>query len=149
MKISPLPLAIAASTLFTGVSCTGWPRGWAKAKQLPPSDGPAGAWLGTWHSIPTGHTGKLRCAVFPKDPGVWNYRYRASWAKVLCAGFSLDCKATRQNDTTWRVEGCRDLGAAFGGTFTHTGTISGNELHARYQSAADHGTLTLHRLESK
>ncbi len=148
---SSLPLlpALAGLTLLTGVSCTGWPRGWEEAKRMPASQGPAGAWQGTWHSIPTGHRGNLRCAVFPKGDGVWNYRYRASWAKVLCAGFTLDCRATREADATWRVEGSRDLGRVFGGTFTHTGTIKGDQLQAEYKSAADHGTLTLHRLESK
>lgn len=129
-------------------ACTGWPQGWSKVKAVSARDTPAGAWIGTWHSVPTGHTGKLRCAVFPApgQTGTWQYRYRASWAKVLCAGFTVDCQATRQSDGTWRITGSRDLGPLFGGTFTHTATLSGDQLHATYHAAADHGTLTLRRL---
>ncbi len=147
MKIPFLRLLTIALALVAGPSCTGWPRGWEEAKSLPDRQGPAGAWTGTWHSIPTGHHGKLRCAVFPKEGPRWQYRYRANWAKVLCAGFTVDCEAIQLPDGRWQVTGQRDLGPAFGGVFTHKGTISGDRLDATYQAAADHGTLTLRRLE--
>ena len=127
-------------------SCTGWPRGWTAAKKLTAADGLAGAWEGTWCSTPTGHTGKLRCAVFPKSPGVWQYRYRATWSKVLCAGFTVDCTATRGADGTFRVTGQRDLGGVFGGVFTHSGTVSGDKLDASYHASADEGYLNLRRV---
>jgi hypothetical protein len=141
-----LPLT-AAVALLAGPSCTGWPRGWQQAKALNSRQGPAGAWTGTWHSIPTGHTGKLRCAVFPKKGQRWEYRYRASWARVLCAGFTVDCEATPSPDGRWQVMGQKDLGPLFGGVFTHKGTVAGDHMEATYQAAADHGTLTLRRLE--
>ncbi len=146
MKSLPLLSLLAGFVLLVGPSCTGWPRGWSQARQLPASDGPSGAWEGSWRSLPSGHSGKLRCAVFPKAPGLWEYRYRATWAKILCAGFTVDCTAQPQPDHTWRVVGSRDLGPAFGGTFTHQGTVSGNRLEAQYRAAADHGLLTLQRL---
>ena len=127
-------------------ACTGWPPGWQRAKRLPTADGLSGAWMGTWRSTPSGHTGKLRCAVFPKSPTTWEYRYRATWAKILCAGFPVTCTASPQPDGSIRLTGSRDLGPLFGGTFTHTGTVTGDQLHATYQSTADHGTLTLQRL---
>ena len=109
--------------------------------------GPAGAWEGSWHSKPTGHTGNLRCAVVAKSAGVYEYRYRATWAKVLCAGFTVDCKVTAQPDGTWKVIGQRDLGALFGGVFTHEGFVSGDRLEARYHAAADQGELRLQRMK--
>jgi hypothetical protein len=149
MAFRSLLPTLAALVLLTGPSCTGWPRGWGKAKRLATTDGLSGAWQGTWESVPTGHTGKLRCAVFPKSPGVWEYRYRATWARVLCAGFSVDCQGTRQADGSWRVTGERDLGPLFGGKFSHEGTITGDQLNAQYRAAADHGNLTLRRVASE
>ena len=141
-------LAAAVFPLLAS-SCTGWPRGWGQAKRLPATEGLSGAWQGTWRSIPTGHTGKLRCAVFPKSPGVWQYRYRATWSGFLCAGFTVDCHGHQRADGSWRVTGQRDLGPLFGGVFTHEGTVTGNQLEARYHAAADHGLLTLRRVASE
>lgn len=149
MKIRLLPLLLAVLLPVLASSCTGWPRGWSAAKRgAHPADGLSGAWEGTWRSVPTGHTGKLRCAVFPKSPDTWEYRYRASWAKVLCAGFKVDCLAVRQKDGTWKISGERDLGPLFGGIFKHTGTVSGDgeKLDATYNAKLDHGTLTLRRV---
>lgn len=147
MNVRFLPLLAALLLALLGSSCTGWPRGWAEAKKTTATDGLSGAWEGTWRSTPTGHTGKLRCAVFPKSSGVWQYRYRATWAKVLCAGFTVDCEAKPQKDGTWRVAGQRDLGPVFGGVFTHEGTVAGDRLEARYHAAADQGVLTLRRVK--
>ena len=147
MNVRPLPLLAALLLAVLAPSCTGWPRGWTAAKKYPDSGSPSGAWEGTWRSGPTGHTGKLRCAVFPKSPGVWEYRYRATWARVLCAGFTVDCEAKPKKDGLWIVTGKRDLGPVFGGVFTHEGTVSGNKLEARYHAAADQGILTLQRVK--
>lgn len=173
-----LPLVFAIGT----ASCTGWPRGWNDAKRARTTEGPGGAWIGTWKSESTGHTGKLRCAVFPVKPPkspapaaqngakpdskpgsksttasaltpvssgqVWEYRYRASWAHILCAGFTVDCQARQNPDRSWTITGERDLGPVFGGVFTHQATVDGDELEAKYQSAADEGTLSLRRVGS-
>ncbi len=148
MMFRPLLPLLAGLALLAGPSCTGWPRGWSQAQRHPAPDGLSGAWEGTWRSLPSGHSGKLRCAVFPKAPGIWEYRYRATWAQIFCAGFTVDCAAEPQADGAWRVVGSRDLGPAFGGTFTHQGRVSGDTLEARYHAAADHGLLTLQRRPS-
>lgn len=149
MKSCPAPIVFLAGLSLLLPACTGWPRGWNQAKSISHQNSPAGAWMGNWKSIPTGHTGQLRCVVFPspEKPDSWQFRYRASWAKVLCAGFTVDCQAVRQSNGSWRITGSRDLGPLFGGVFTHTATLHGDQLNATYQAAADHGTLTLRRLE--
>lgn len=147
MKLRFLPVLSSVLLVCFGPSCTGWPRGWAQAKKSTAADGVSGAWEGTWKSVPTGHTGKLRCAVVPKSRGIWQYRYRASWAKVLCAGFTVDCEVTRQRDGAWRVVGERDLGPVFGGVFSHEGRVAGDRLDAKYHAAADHGELALRRVK--
>lgn len=147
LRISRLLLpTVALGIGLTQSSCTGWPPGWRQARHQSPADGLSGAWEGTWRSTPTGHTGKLRCAVFPKSPKTWEYRYRATWAKIFCAGFTVDCEAVQQTDGTWTLRGQRDLGPAFGGVFSHVGTVSGDRLEAHYHAAADQGELTLRRV---
>lgn len=147
MNFRLLPILGAVLLATLGPSCTGWPRGWSQAKKTTATDGVSGAWEGTWRSNPTGHSGKLRCAVFPKSPGVWEYRYRATWARVLCAGFTVDCAVTRQRDGTLKVKGERDLGPVFGGVFAHQGTVTKDKLDASYQAKIDEGTLTLRRVK--
>jgi len=149
MKISHLfRFLTVAGLLCAFPACTGWPRGWGKSKRLPSGDGVSGAWTGTWHSIPSGHRGRLRCAVFPKSPGVWEYRYRATWAHFLCAGFNVDCQGFPQPDGSLRITGQRDLGPVFGGVFSHEGRVQGNQLEAAYSASLDRGTLSLRRLAS-
>ena len=130
------------------VSCTGFPRGWATAKSSPPADALSGAWVGTWRSDANGHTGGLRAVVAPVagQPDTWRFRYRASWKRVLCAGFTVDCRGSRRPDGTWNVTGSRDLGRAFGGVFTHAATVSGDAFEACYDSKLDRGTMSLQRV---
>ena len=141
-------LCLTAALCGTMVSCTGFPRGWRAAKSSPPTDALSGAWVGTWRSDANGHTGGLRAVVapLPEQPGTWRFRYRASWKRVLCAGFTVDCRATRQPDGSWRVTGSRDLGPLFGGVFNHTATVSGDTLDACYDARLDRGTMSMKRL---
>lgn len=180
--LKTLRLLVLLLPALGSVACTGWPRGWNEARRTHTSAGPGGAWVGTWTSESTGHTGKLRCAVFPKNATlskagnglaksklaregqgegegvgagggsaaergqIWEYRYRASWARVLCAGFTVDCTARQQKDGSWTIAGARDLGPIFGGVFSHEATVDGDRLEAQYRSAADRGTLSLERV---
>lgn len=130
-------------------SCTGWPRGWAQAKagRGIPSDGVSGAWLGAWESGRSGHQGKLRCAVFPTKDGRWEYRYRATWAGFLCAGFTVKCEVTPDGPGQWKVRGEKDLGPVFGGVFTHTATVTGDRLSAKYSAKMDQGVMELRRVD--
>lgn len=129
-------------------ACTGIPRGWSQAKSARPQDAATGAWLGTWRSEVNGHHGGLRAVVepLPGQPDTLRFRYRASWMRILCAGFTVDCAVTRQRDGSLRVTGVKDLGRAFGGTFEHSGTIREGCLSARYAAAIDRGTMELRRL---
>jgi hypothetical protein len=129
-------------------SCTGIPRGWNQAKSARPQDAATGAWIGTWRSEVNGLHGGLRAVVetLPGQPDTLRFRYRASWMKVLCAGFTVDCGVQRQPDGSLRVTGAKDLGRAFGGTFEHSGSIHAGRLSARYAAAIDRGTMDLRRL---
>ncbi|MES2705211.1 MAG: hypothetical protein V4726_01295 [Verrucomicrobiota bacterium] len=139
---------ILLACLLAGMlpSCTGWPRGWMKARTSAPADGLSGAWQGTWKSGRNGHHGRLRCAVFPSKDGKWEYRYRATWAGFFCAGFTVRCEAAPDGPGQWKVRGKKDLGPVFGGIFTHEAQVSGDNLRATYSARMDHGVMELRRV---
>lgn len=142
-------LALSAALGFAVLpSCTGLPRGWNQAKSARPQDPATGAWVGTWRSDVNGHHGGLRAVVepLPGQPDTLRFRYRASWMRILCAGFTVDCAVTRQRDGSLRVSGSKDLGRAFGGTFEHSGSIRDGRLSATYGASIDRGTMELRRL---
>ena len=128
-------------------SCTGWPRGWMKARSAASADGLSGAWLGTWQSGRSGHHGKLRCAVVPSKNGQWEYRYRATWAGFLCAGFTVRCHAVPDGPGRWKVHGEKDLGPVFGGVFTHEARVTGDRMRATYSAQMDHGVMELRKVD--
>jgi hypothetical protein len=130
-------------------ACTGIPRGWQEAKRSAVTD-VNGAWLGTWRSDVNGHSGGLRAVVTPV-PGTSEtrlFRFRASWAKILCAGFSFEGTVKAGGPNTWTVTGSKDLGRVFGGTFTCTGTVRADEFKARYDSKMDRGVMELRRVRN-
>jgi hypothetical protein len=138
------PLLFLLPVIFLS-ACTGIPRGWSEAKRTPPADALSGAWTGTWRSDINGHHGGLRAVAAPHSPGVWQFRFRASWAKILCAGFTVDTAATRGPDGTWTLSGSKDLGPAFGGLFHCRGTVKDGVFQARYEAKLDRGVMEMRR----
>lgn len=126
-------------------ACTGFPRGWSEAKRSAPADPVSGAWMGTWRSTANGHTGGLRAVATKLSDNTWNFRYRASWAKILCAGFSLDATVKPEGQGGWTVSGSKNLGKTFGGLFTSTGTIRGPVFNSTYEAKMDRGVMELRR----
>ena len=126
-------------------ACTGIPRGWSEAKRSTPPDPVSGAWTGTWRSSANGHTGALRAVATKVDRDTWNFRYRASWAKILCAGFSLDVTVKPDGKGGGIVSGSKDLGQTFGGLFTSNGTIKGGHFLANYEAKMDRGVMEMRR----
>lgn len=138
--------ALLLISLLMLASCTGIPRGWTKARRTTPADGVSGAWIGTWHSETTGHSGGLRCVAEQRGPATWRFRYRASWAKVLCAGFTMDASVKADGKGGGAVSGSKDIGPLFGGTFSCEGTIRDGKFNARYFSKPDRGTMEMRRV---
>ena len=144
-----LRIALVSLCTLPLAACTGIPRGWQQARQNP-TTGPDGAWVGTWRSDVNGHTGGLRAVVTPvcADTSQRDFRFRASWAKILCAGFDLQAAVKPSGPGTWTVTGSRDLGRLFGGTFTCTGTFRGDVFQARYGAKMDHGIMEMRRVRA-
>jgi hypothetical protein len=127
-------------------ACTGIPAGWSNAKRTGGTDPVSGAWIGTWRSEGTGHHGGLRCVVQRQDAHHYYFRYRASWAKILCAGFSLSSSVKPDGKGGFTVTGSKDLGKVFGGVFTCSGSIKDGAFHSRYHASLDHGAFEMHKV---
>lgn len=144
--ITRLRLLSAALCAMALPACRSVPEGWEEALRQPiPSraNDPAGAWRGTWLSEVNGHTGELLCAVSPADsPGAHTFRYRATWGRILHAPFTVRCTV----DEKGKVTGSKDLGPLFGGTFSHTGSLTRDTFQARYESTLDRGTMEMRRV---
>ena len=141
-------IALLIFTALITASCTGFPRGWSAAKTATATDAISGAWIGRWHSETNGHSGGLRCVAARRDADAWHFRYRASWAKILCAGFSMDAAVKPDKRGGYAVSGSKDLGKMFGGLFTSSGTIKDGSFHARYESKFDRGTMEMRRMNT-
>jgi len=132
-------------------SCSSFHREWKQALQTQPAVPvtPSGAWVGTWKSTGTGHTGELR-AVLGKMPaarsGVVPFHYHARWGRVLRAPFLTQQPTMRlAQPGHYLSEGAWELPAWAGGAYRYRFHATPSRLDGTYRSAADHGTLTLRR----
>lgn len=107
----------------------------------------SGPWTGTWLSHVNGHTGDLRCLVSPAesaDSNTYEFRYHATWQKILSGGFTAEYDVEKQGRSGFLVKGEKDLGP-FGG-FQHEGRIKGDTFDSTYASdMGDHGVFELKR----
>jgi hypothetical protein len=139
MKTSPLILLLSAGFLLS--SCGSFEREWRQSVADYRSGqvaSPAGPWTGTWATSTNGHTGKLRAIVRPseKKPGDYDFRYHATWKKILSGTYSVTYPVI-QSGTTYRADGEEKLGVF--GSFGHRATITARQFKATYSN--DKGDL--------
>ncbi len=140
-------LLLTAALTSCGAS---FDRDWRAATQTPPPNAIEGPWQGTWHSVPTGHRGKLRCIVSPaknKD-GDHLFTYRATWARILSATFRAEHRVTTAPGRTPLIsfKGQHPMPDWAGGLYQYSGSISPlGDFSASYQSTKDHGTFHMQR----
>ncbi len=113
----------------------------------------SGPWEGYWKSTKSGHTGKLRAIATPAAPtvlvggagGRYEFRYHATWAKVLSATYHAPNEVRRDTraEDRFSLRAQRDI--ALLGTYTSEGTIDGDKLEATYEAAGDQGVLIMQR----
>jgi hypothetical protein len=123
-------------------SCGGFQSQWTQTGSLKQS-WPQGRWVGGWLSATNGHKGQLRCLITAVEPQKLHCTYHAEWAKFLSGTFEITCEAIPQKDGSWRLLGSKDLGALFGGEFSHEGVLTKSGFSAKYRSALDKGTFSL------
>lgn len=132
------------SLFFT--SCSSFHRQWRQAVNQPPPSDLTGAWEGGWTSTPSGHRGKLRCIVTPKEtmPGFYDFHYWARWG-LLSGAFATTYPVRQAGPGRWTFEGDSDLGA-LGGVYRHQGEATAETFQAAYTSdRGDRGRMEMTR----
>ena len=124
-------------------NCRDFTQRWTAA-DFPP-DGVAGRWEGEWISAASGHRGRLRCVVEPRDPSRWTMWFRAEYAGIFRACYSTQFAARREGDR-WTFNGGSNLGALAGGEYTYAGSATEASLTCTYRSSRDHGEFRLRKL---
>lgn len=130
-----LLLSLAAATLFATSCASVYNREYDKAVSeysAGRTKSPEGPWEGTWTTTTNGHTGPLRCIVSEdkKNPGHYDFKYRASWQKIFSGTFKVNYAARRSGSTTL-VNGTEDLGLF--GKFQHDATIRPGSFKSVYR----------------
>lgn len=121
---------------FALCSCVGFEHDWKKAVTEYESGkiaSPEGPWTGSWTTTTNGHDGDLRAIVSESKskPGEYDFRYHATWAKILSGGYTVTFPA-RQSNSSYFVDGEKDLGLF--GAFGHQATITRNSFKATYSN---------------
>lgn len=144
---SLLAFALLALCFLSGCASREFNRSWRQANSGGELSGIAGSWEGTWMSEATGHHGDLRCVVTPSEDnaGICDFRYWASWSKVVCGEFDVAYAVRAGDDGQYRVSGEKDLGKLGGGLYSHTGVATSEQFEATYRSKDDHGVFKMIR----
>jgi hypothetical protein len=125
-------------------------RDFKAAAKAPPQESALGAWSGTWTSSANGHHGKLQCLVtapvMPNEP--YQFRYRATWMKVLSGTFSAQHTVFPQGPSQSTFSGQHQMPSWAGGLYSYEGKINGNAFHAKYDSVMDQGDYRMTRVSA-
>ena len=111
----------------------------------------SGPWEGYWLSGENAHTGKLRAVAVPatseapaaNGDGRYQFRYHATWAKVLSGGYTSEHEVKRKPDGSFTLKGQEEI--ALLGLYKSEGTIKGDKFDSTYHADADQGVFILKR----
>lgn len=146
MRILHLSLLGLCALVLT--SCGSFERQWQQSVADYKSGkvkSPEGPWTGNWGTKTNGHTGTLRAIVSEAPDGEYDFRYHATWKRILSGSYSVRFPGTRSGSTL-KVDGTKKLGIF--GTFRHRATIRKNSFEATYSNdKGDLGTFQLKRPE--
>lgn len=110
-----------------------------------------GPWTGTWHSEPTGHSGRLRAIITPAEdteagqPGAYDFHYHATWATILRGSFRARFEVTESETTPGAFQVVGDHKLNRHGRYRQDATLTPETYDATYDASIDHGTMVLRR----
>ncbi|MEZ5304553.1 MAG: hypothetical protein R3F11_28490 [Verrucomicrobiales bacterium] len=149
MRISSPILALSLALLAS--NCSSYQPKWraAQAEYPVPRGDILGAWEGRWHSDWNDHSGRLKLVVERQpgtgDPEDHSFHYWATWGP-LSADYTAVLTLEPAGAGKWKLSGTKDLGALYGGTYSHEGTATPERIHSNYRAEnGDHGTFELTR----
>ena len=138
-------MTVLAALLLGG--CSRFESDWRSPTLLKPSAGGdafAGRWKGYWKSVPSGHSGSLRCIVTKLDDDTYRARFNASWALLLRFEYTADMSVETRDGAAY-FTGQADLGRMAGGVYHYDGHADGTLLYCKYKSSNDHGYFKMTR----
>ena len=141
------PLSVLPLLALLLCGCSQFERDWRSPALLkPPANGDpfVGRWKGYWKSLPSGHSGGLRCIVTPVDDDTRRAQFKASWALLLKFGYTAEMHVRREGGVE-HFTGQADLGKMAGGVYHYDGHANGTELYCEYRTGADHGYFKMTR----
>jgi hypothetical protein len=140
----PLSLAILMLALV-GSGCSQFHGEWrAAAKQAPPADAIVGRWQGSWKSVPSGHTDKLRCLVTKLDDTRYQAWFHAKYHTIFSFAYKVELRVEKQT-SEFQFKGSADLGKLAGGVYTYDGHANATNFFSTYTAKLDHGTFQMTR----
>lgn len=140
-------LLVLALTLSLSSCATEFKRQWEAAGKQAAKAGVEGRWEGTWKSEVNGHHGSLRAIVGPalNPEGDHCFHYHATWKGWLQGAYQATHRVTKGR-AIHSFSGQHQMPKIYGGAYTYSGRISGDEFSACYQSAKDKGTYQMRRV---
>jgi hypothetical protein len=140
-------LVVAASAMGL-VGCAGFERDWKRAVATRPvaERVEEGAWMGTWTSPGTNHSGPLRCVVGTETAGEAEFTYHARWS-IFSGRFPTKQPVVRQGDGSVRSVGTWILPAWAGGRYDYDITIRDEVFSGTWKSRRDAGSFEMKRAE--
>ena len=137
---------IAGAAIILGLAgCSSFEREWKKTMATPATtSGVQGAWEGVWLSDVNRHTGRLRCLLTSIDEHTFKARFRATYAKVIQVGYSVQLAAV-PTATNTLFHGNANLGWIAGGVYEYAGHATPTNFFSTYRCKYDHGTFELRR----
>jgi hypothetical protein len=151
---------IVAAVATLNAACSSFERDWARAVGEATPDRsaraaggaakatPEGAWIGTWRSANSNHSGPLRCLVQRPSGSaqrLWSFHYHARFLGVMSAGFRTEQPVQQQANGRFVSEGDWTVPKWAGGTYHYRIEITNTEFAGTYRAGRDHGTLEMKR----
>lgn len=131
--------------LLGATGCSRFERDWrAAGKEPAPAGEIRGRWQGTWHSEPTGHTGKLRCLLTPISKEKYEARFHAKYKRVLSFRYTAEFTGSKSNEVFY-FSGNADLGKLAGGVYHYEGHVAPTNFFSIYRAKYDRGTFQMQR----
>lgn len=101
-----------------------------------------GTWSGKWCSQSNGHNGPMKAEFRQVCRNQYEVTFNGRFCRLIPFRYKAKLHATQNEDGTVSLHGSKNLGLLFG-TFSFRGTVTGNQLNARYWSDQDCGTFRL------
>ncbi len=142
-----LVAALAVLVCAAGCNTSGYEKAWRGAALGPESARPIeGRWEGFWLSDVNAHTGRMRCIISHAHGKNYRFDFNSTFWKVFRHRTTLTFRVEQAADGTHVFSGSEELGPAAGGVYFYQGTFNGDDFHATYKSAYDHGTFQMRKV---